>query len=476
MGLVPISQVANMKPKAAIDVVGVCKEVGEVQMFTSRTTNKEFKKRDPVLIDISDAAVTLTIWGEDAVNFDGQVQPVILVKGARNNEFNGGKSLSLGNGSNMKINPDIPEGYKLRGWFDNGGGEYIKNSVSAHASAIGGSAEWRTFLEAHNLEVKPSSIKHVLNRNATKRWLTSTVPHHAQPFNCVIAAEDTAGDIELLKTDALKTTHNIPKGKLLLAIDHPTDAERSTSCDDEDVTEQDLYGLPLPNVDVGDIIDSTLAITLRKPSKIEEALDLCIERLACTSYHINNKQKLRYLVDLDHSDFNETTGRHNDDQLTKTDVAKIMGKSSMVSGLEKLKELPSVVNTRKRRELNKIERSKTKGKDWFNMSAPETTEEVENDLKILKMRSVLDSKHFYKKNDLKVLPKYFQVGTVQYSPLYDRECDVRKHKRRSLMDELLADSEAQMYTKRKYNEIVKRKENYAHREATKAMRKLKKNN
>lgn len=25
------------------------------------------------------------------------------------------------------------------------------------------------------------------------------------------------------------------------------------------------------------------------------------------------------------------------------------------------------------------------------------------------MRSVLDNKHFYKKNDLKVLPKYFEV-------------------------------------------------------------------
>lgn len=44
------------------------------------------------------------------------------------------------------------------------------------------------------------------------------------------------------------------------------------------------------------------------------------------------------------------------------------------------------------------------------MSAPETTEEVENDLKILKMRSVLDPKHFYKKNDFKGLPKYFQVS------------------------------------------------------------------
>lgn len=43
------------------------------------------------------------------------------------------------------------------------------------------------------------------------------------------------------------------------------------------------------------------------------------------------------------------------------------------------------------------------------MPAPEVTEEVKNDLKILQMRAALDPKRFYKKNDLKVLPKYFQV-------------------------------------------------------------------
>lgn len=43
------------------------------------------------------------------------------------------------------------------------------------------------------------------------------------------------------------------------------------------------------------------------------------------------------------------------------------------------------------------------------MPATELTEEAVNDLKILQMRSVMDPKHFYKKNDLKVLPKYFQV-------------------------------------------------------------------
>lgn len=48
------------------------------------------------------------------------------------------------------------------------------------------------------------------------------------------------------------------------------------------------------------------------------------------------------------------------------------------------------------------------------MPATEMTDEVKNDLEILQMRSVLDPKHFYKKNDLKTLPKYFQVGLYLY--------------------------------------------------------------
>lgn len=56
------------------------------------------------------------------------------------------------------------------------------------------------------------------------------------------------------------------------------------------------------------------------------------------------------------------------------------------------------------------EREKTKGPGWFNLPAPEVTEELKNDLHVLKMRSALDPKHFYKKNDMEVLPKYFQVS------------------------------------------------------------------
>lgn len=58
------------------------------------------------------------------------------------------------------------------------------------------------------------------------------------------------------------------------------------------------------------------------------------------------------------------------------------------------------------------ERERTKGSNWFNMPATEMTDELKSDLEVIRMRSVLDPKRFYKKNDLKVLPKYFQVSML----------------------------------------------------------------
>lgn len=56
---------------------------------------------------------------------------MILLKNARINEFGGGKTLSMSSGSTLKTNPDMSEGHKLRGWFDNGGGDNISASISA---------------------------------------------------------------------------------------------------------------------------------------------------------------------------------------------------------------------------------------------------------------------------------------------------------------------------------------------------------
>jgi len=68
---------------------------------------------------------------------------------------------------------------------------------------------------------------------------------------------------------------------------------------------------------------------------------------------------------------------------------------------------PGKKKVKKRKQALK---AATKGPGWFGMSAPaEVGEEVKRDLEVLKMRSVLDPKRFYKKNDSNELPKYFQV-------------------------------------------------------------------
>lgn len=109
------------------------------------------------------------------------------------------------------------------------------------------------------------------------------------------------------------------------------------------------------------------------------------------------------------------------------------------------------------KKLKKEQRDKTKGDAWFNMPATEVTEEIKNDLEVLQMRGALDPKRFYKKNPNKELPKYFQMGQYVNSPLDYHTDKHQGKKKKSLVDELMADAEFQRYNKRKYSEIIAEK-------------------
>ena len=116
------------------------------------------------------------------------------------------------------------------------------------------------------------------------------------------------------------------------------------------------------------------------------------------------------------------------------------------------------VGKKKLKKLKRAEREKTKGADWYNMPAPELTEERKNDLELLQMRNVLDPKRFYKKNKSENLPKYFQIGTVvdNASDFYTDRV-TKKDRKQTMVDELLADAEFKKYQKRKYVQIIDEK-------------------
>lgn len=93
------------------------------------------------------------------------------------------------------------------------------------------------------------------------------------------------------------------------------------------------------------------------------------------------------------------------------------------------------------------------------MPKPELTPEIKRDLQIIKMRNVLNPKRFYKKDNSKDLPKYFQIGTVIEGPteFYSSRL-TRKERKKTIIDELMADEEAKKYYKRKFLEIQKTKQ------------------
>ncbi|XP_066153210.1 deoxynucleotidyltransferase terminal-interacting protein 2 [Euwallacea fornicatus] len=141
-------------------------------------------------------------------------------------------------------------------------------------------------------------------------------------------------------------------------------------------------------------------------------------------------------------------------------VKNALQKAIVTPDFEQLKIVPQYeVSKKKLQQERKKERDKTKGKSWYGLPATEMTDELKQDLEVLQMRSVLDPKRFYKKNDLKVLPKYFQVGKVLDAPLdfYNNRL-TKKERKRTLVDELLSDAEFQKYNKRKFKEIEEEKQ------------------
>ncbi|XP_044733083.1 deoxynucleotidyltransferase terminal-interacting protein 2 [Chrysoperla carnea] len=239
--------------------------------------------------------------------------------------------------------------------------------------------------------------------------------------------------------------------------------------------DDDIKSVPLEKElpkEIADILSSVKnTVTVSKPiSKIKSnTLDNFANNLSTILNNKREKTLNRYDSSIVLSDTKQDTV-----------VSKVLEKSKVLSdpNFEILKSVPNYdISDKKLKKIKQIERSKTKGQKWFDLPATEVTDEIKRDLEVLQMRSVLDPKHFYKKNDLKVLPKYFQIGKVMDSPLdyYNNRC-TKKERKRTLVDELLADAEFNKYNKRKYLEIIeeRRKTSYkAHQRAKKLKRKNK---
>ncbi|XP_034034099.1 replication protein A 70 kDa DNA-binding subunit-like isoform X2 [Thalassophryne amazonica] len=139
----PIAELENQNKDAIIDVIGVCTSAEDVSHIITRTS-REVSKRALQLMDTSGKVVTVALWGQEAERFDGSGQPIIAIKGARMSDF-GGISLSVLSSSTVTVNPDIPQAFRLRAWYDQKGCVMASQSLTQTSSLGSGSAmNWKT--------------------------------------------------------------------------------------------------------------------------------------------------------------------------------------------------------------------------------------------------------------------------------------------------------------------------------------------
>ncbi|KAG7332521.1 hypothetical protein KOW79_004355 [Hemibagrus wyckioides] len=196
--------------------------------------------------------------------------------------------------------------------------------------------------------------------------------------------------------------------------------------------------------------DSKILFTTRKPalSELSSSIDPGLKVKALGGLYINfDGRKSKSVSD----NLKKLKDQKNQDELLK--------KSVIVADFEKKDTVPPYKESKHAAKLKRREeKAKTTGDGWFNMRAPELTAELKNDLKALQMRPATDPKRFYKKNDREGFPKYFQVGTVVDNPIDFYHSRIpKKQRKRTIVEELLADAEFRSFNKRKYTEIMAEK-------------------
>ena len=112
-----VEKLLSVDVNSTVDVLGVIMDIGDVSQFVSQRSGKEMIRRVVTIADKTLRSVDITLWGDTATNFGGQVGQVIAVKGCRVGDFNG-RSLSASFGSVLSLDPELPEAYSLKDWFN----------------------------------------------------------------------------------------------------------------------------------------------------------------------------------------------------------------------------------------------------------------------------------------------------------------------------------------------------------------------
>ncbi|VDB82701.1 unnamed protein product [Peniophora sp. CBMAI 1063] len=143
---VTLQDLNNIEKDQFVDVLAVVKEIGEVGSITTKA-GKPLTKRELSLVDQSNFAVRMTLWGKQAEQFQASEQDVMAFKGVKVGDF-GGRSLSMMSSSVMEVNPDNSQAHALKGWYMDGGADTTFQAYSGGGAGGQRTDQMRTIADA----------------------------------------------------------------------------------------------------------------------------------------------------------------------------------------------------------------------------------------------------------------------------------------------------------------------------------------
>ena len=140
----------------------------------------------------------------------------------------------------------------------------------------------------------------------------------------------------------------------------------------------------------------------------------------------------------------------------KSRCADILNKFCTLYDKDKCIQPLNINHINKKKRIEEMKNST--GPMWFNMTAPEMTPELKEDLKAMQVKQYTDPNKYYKKNNKKKLAKFFQIGTIQDNILEGKKNRLKKSEvRNRIAEEILDRDISKSYTLKKFDEIQKQR-------------------
>jgi replication factor A1 len=126
---VDIKNLQDTPVQSNVDICGVVKQVGEISSIATKRGDT-VDKRNITLIDDSEAAIDITLWGDKAQKWEAQEGSVVAMKSLKVGDYNG-RSLSASYGTLTELNPDIPRAADVMAWYQQTGGQAVESLTKA---------------------------------------------------------------------------------------------------------------------------------------------------------------------------------------------------------------------------------------------------------------------------------------------------------------------------------------------------------